>query len=779
MKLLNLLFATLVALISFSQNEIADTMGCNFGDPLLDVEYITHYTNQECTDTCTSTYWIEVLTADVDMIEITGPAGYYHVESGTNMTFASDSMLCPGDYVVVVYSEGMSQLCTDVFTIDTLAMLEYNLSTTNETGVGSCDGTATLDITGGVLPYIITWYDANQTPIPNENGLTIGSLCSGNYYYSVNSSWVGCCDSCPPCIGDSCGEVVFGGSGILNPFTILGPIDLQVLWTIDEMCPFMCDGGVELQATGGTGNYTYTIDWWSQNNGSFYGLCPQSYTATVTDDVGNIATVTFEIYPALQPWVDVVVMGESCDQSCDGYILMNDMMGEIIMWSIDGGVNYSSQNEYYNLCPGVYNLMGINYNGCEIYIGVYTIMEGSSPIVNNIDYTPASSPSSNDACITAINVTGGNPPYAYTIDGNSFSLPLCNLSPGPHTICVVDVNGCYSCEVFNITACDLQLYADGFAESCTWVCDGWAEAYVVGSTGNEVYSWYSSGGSLVSSNSVASDLCPDTYLIEVIDIDGCSVNEIVIVNAAAPINVEVNTEIVGCDYPCNVQATIIASGGTGTFLYSLDGVNWVTDNVFEGLCPDVYIAYAMDENDCVQPFTFIIEELYSEFMVETQVLVETTINPDCLGEILATAQGGAGAYTYSWNDCDGNEIGATAQLQTGFCPGEYYVTVTDALGCSVSSDCDTIFGENGISNIESMEVLVYPNPVSQLLNIEMKNNGNYDLNLIDAQGKLIYHQQFEGKSYQLNIGENQIVKGLYILELQSENKNLIQQIVIE
>lgn len=778
MKLLNLLIAIFIAAISFAQNEIIDTMGCDFGNPSLDVQYVLNYTDQECEDTCTSYYWIDILTADVDMVEITGPFGYYHVESGTNMTFASDSMLCPGDYIVVVYSEGMAQLCTDIFTIDSLTMLDFSLTTTNETGIGSCDGTATLDVTGGVLPYNITWYDANQVPIPNENNITIDSLCSGNYYYSVTSSWVGCCDSCPPCVGDSCGEVVFGGSGILNPFTIMGPIDLQVLFTMDEMCPFMCDGGVELQATGGTGNYTYTVDWWSQSSGAFYGLCPMQYTATVTDDVGNTATAIFEIFPAMEPIVDVVVMNESCNQSCDGYLLMNDQLMTIFYWSIDGGANYTQQNEYYNLCPGTYDLVGLNYNGCEIFIGTYTIAEGSSPGITNIEYTPASSPTSNDACINNFTVEGGSPPYSYTVDGNSFALPLCNLAPGSHTICVVDVNGCLSCEVFVIEACDIQLSTFGTNEMCAGVCDGSAVAAAIGTSGNESYAWYNDNGTMISSTFDVDGLCPGSYIVDVYDVNGCMATETVIIESAIPINIDVSLEVNGCNYPCNYLAIVSASGGVGAFEYSLDGINWSASNMFDGLCPDVYIAYVRDENDCVQLYTFIANETNTELTVVSAAIVDNTTEFACEGELLAIPAGGTEPYTFTWIDCSTNDVVSTTDLATGLCPGQYSVEVVDGIGCSTSSECDTIFGINGTIEL-SQELVIYPNPATDQINIQIGTVNAYSLSLKTLDGKVVYTSSFKGDRTQIDLNDLLLTKGIYLIEISSDLGQFRKRIIIQ
>ena len=54
---------------------------------------------------------------------------------------------------------------------------------------GNCDGTATIDVTGGVPSYTISWNDnLNQTTS------AVANLCSGTYTARVLDAW-GCMDS--------------------------------------------------------------------------------------------------------------------------------------------------------------------------------------------------------------------------------------------------------------------------------------------------------------------------------------------------------------------------------------------------------------------------------------------------------------------------------------------------------------------------------------------------------------------------------------------------------
>lgn len=59
---------------------------------------------------------------------------------------------------------------------------------------------------------------------------------------------------------------------------------------------------------------------------------------------------------------------------------------------------------------------------------------------------------------------------------------------------------------------------------------------------------------------------------------------------------------------------------------------------------------------------------------------------DANGSIDVTATGGTPPYTYAWN------TGATTQDISGLNPGSYNVVVTDANGCSVTSNIFTVSG---------------------------------------------------------------------------------------
>ncbi|MEI6090542.1 MAG: T9SS type A sorting domain-containing protein [bacterium] len=75
----------------------------------------------------------------------------------------------------------------------------------------------------------------------------------------------------------------------------------------------------------------------------------------------------------------------------------------------------------------------------------------------------------------------------------------------------------------------------------------------------------------------------------------------------------------------------------------------------------------------------------------------------------------------------------------------------------------------GIS-VPSKETVLYPNPTSQLLNLEFDKNLDYNVQIIDESGKIIDSFPISN-SYQLNYDTSKLPKGMYILQLNSKSSS--------
>ena len=143
----------------------------------------------------------------------------------------------------------------------------------------------------------------------------------------------------------------------------------------------------------------------------------------------------------------------------------------------------------------------------------------------------------------------------------------------------------------------------------------------------------------------------------------------------------VRVENSGNGSPCDDSATTTVVGGSGSYSYQWDDPGLSTSASLTGLCANTYNVTVTDGNGCTAAGSVVIDE------PDAIVVTTGAIDANCGasdGEVSAGASGGAGGFTYSWQDAASVVIGAGSAL-TGLPAGSYTVTVTDVAGCTVTA----------------------------------------------------------------------------------------------
>jgi hypothetical protein len=200
----------------------------------------------------------------------------------------------------------------------------------------SADGSALISIVEGDAPLKIQW--------PNgQNTLQGTNLKKGTYNVLIT---------------DAHDCVVVQAIDVHAP----PPLQLQVKNQTIPTCNGLCDGQMELEASGGVGVYTY--QWNGKNNALQTQLCSKVYPITVTD--GNSCELNQSIQ-LLQPVpLTVSLLNEilpACKDGCDGSfkVLANGGNGVYSYAWADGGTLDLKDN----ICPGNYNLNVTDQKGCK------------------------------------------------------------------------------------------------------------------------------------------------------------------------------------------------------------------------------------------------------------------------------------------------------------------------------------------------------------------------------------------------------------------------------
>ncbi|MFT6321631.1 MAG: hypothetical protein ACJAT4_002561, partial [Granulosicoccus sp.] len=183
-----------------------------------------------------------------------------------------------------------------------------------------------------------------------------------------------------------------------------------------------------------------------------------------------------------------------------------------------------------------------------------------------------------------------------------------NLEAGVYEVVVSDANNCsetISFEILEPLAIDLGLVGivpvDCFGGST-------GEAMLDASGGNGAFSY--TLNSETNNTGIFENLPAGVYNVEVIDSNGCTaVQEIEIEEPAEllitiiSISSDTGLGTAGSDG----TVTFAGDGGVGSYLYSTDGANFQSGNMFILLEGGEHIGYVQDANGCISQVVFIIE----------------------------------------------------------------------------------------------------------------------------------------------------------------------------
>lgn len=128
-----------------------------------------------------------------------------------------------------------------------------------------------------------------------------------------------------------------------------------------------------------------------------------------------------------------------------------------------------------------------------------------------------------------------------------------------------------------------------------------------------------------------------------------------------------------CNGDCTGEIAASVIGGTPGFQYSLDGVNYFSNNTFTGLCAGNYDVYVQDTNYCLDTTQIIVVDPPPINIVSTSI--DASCFGICDGVLDADVTGGSPPYDYSWSN------GATSPTVPNSCAGFYLIGVTDSDGC--------------------------------------------------------------------------------------------------
>lgn len=389
-------------------------------------------------------------------ITATNGASPYSYNWGNNITSEDRTNLTAGTYTVTV-SDNNSCTATSSSTITQPTLL----NAANTAGTIACFGgttSVTITASGGTTPYTgqlgsFTQAAGQQTyTVTDANGCSAGTIVSLSQPAQLSATAT---NDTIPCGGGSA-TITVSASGGTGPFTGTGNFNVSSAgnynYTVtdangctanasssvvagsgltssftktDVSCNGVCNGVINVTATGGTLPYTYN---WNNalSTANAANLCAGTYTQTVTDDAGCVLVNTYTINEP--PLLTATVVSDTIN--CFG------SMANINVNATGGTAPYSGIGTF-AVTAGTYNYLVTDANGCT----VNTATTITQPTALTITIAAITGSTGSDGIID-IDVQGAIPPYTIECLSNGQSFDTTGLAPGTYSVAITDANGC-------------------------------------------------------------------------------------------------------------------------------------------------------------------------------------------------------------------------------------------------------------------------------------------------------------------------------------------------
>ncbi|MEM9886639.1 MAG: T9SS type A sorting domain-containing protein [Bacteroidota bacterium] len=727
------------------------------GDTLLNLETGTYLVTATDASGCTATTSVEIgepeaLVAEVLVNNVlcagdsTGTAGVNPEGGVTPYEYAwstGDSIqgifdLPAGSYILSVTDARGCETISNFEITESDPIVITEVSITPESAPGADDGMAEISVTGGNGPYTYAWEDgendsATATDLsPGLQDVTVTDVNGCTAVYTVNINEEGCSLSGAVvttdvlCSGEQDGTATVNISGEsgdvdyawsenseLNEATITGLEAgvYAVTVTDDSGCPDIieftidepsaiqlevedvvnldCDGNggtATASASGGTGTLTYA---WStgSNTAMATDLEEGENTVTVTDENGCEATMTVNIERDFGDDFNANVEANdvSCGDASDGSATITVTGGGDFTFDWPAPID-SESNTAEGLAVGEYEVTISDAGGCSTTVTVtiegVPALEALTTVINPVVCRGDSS------AVISTEVQGGTADYSFMWSDGSDDAQLENVAAGTYGLTITDANGCTVELEREVTEPNdtISITIESTNETVENAEDGAARAIASGGTGNYQYAWSFQN----TQQEFIANVPPGEYTVTVTDDNGCEAIATVIIEAAESIcnvqyTLEISTTSASCDDLASGRAEVVSVSEEGTFTYEWS--NGDLTAVADSLTPGEYLVTVTDELGCFVEDSVVITTPDSLELLANVTGIGCEGSND--GSAALEVSGGTAPFSYTWS-IDTLDTSVRDTLAAG----EYFVTVTDANGCTDTLSFAVEIGED-------------------------------------------------------------------------------------
>ena len=647
------------------------------------------------------------------------------------------------------------------------------------------DGSIKVDIISpypsGIDDYVITLFKdvppANQLAqdyVNNGSVITFSDLTAGNYWIRIqNNSSISTYGSC---------WTDYAVDPLINPAEVTIPFQISDYNGYAIKCKGGSDGTLQANPSGGTGVYSTYV--WTPNVSSTnvaVNLSENTYKVKVkdsndcwSDEYNQTLTAPEKLTLGLVSTGGKGGFDVSCLDKTDG-VIVTTVSGGIPEYSY-GWSNGSTTSTLTGIGTGKYNVTVTDVNGCTNVESLNL----SAPMA--IDFTimeisEVKCPGDHSGAFEVQSMLNTIGQIYYSWSSGESGKEITNKAAGTYSVTVSDEQRCsttksktlveplsYSVDI--ITASDYN----GSAISCNGEENGKLATLVRDGDNNittaEYYTWYKNGNEFVAGASHVSldQLTAGFYKVEIEYRNICKVEKTFVLNEPDPVlplisNVSnYNGLPISCYGESDGRIKATANGGTGN-TYTYTWQNGETSADLSNLSAGTYFVTARDVNGCEGTAEKILDDPEP---VNPSISVLSNFSGQPLscydasdGRLKASANGGAGTFTYTWNT---GQIGSDL---IDIKAGNYTLTATDQNGCISTTDT-TILNPVPVKAVIS-DVFNYNN-----YGVRCKGSHDGYIATEGTGGTGIYEFTWQGTSYSDSLYAN-LPAGSYTVTVTDQN----------
>jgi gliding motility-associated-like protein len=561
------------------------------------------------------------------------------------------------------------QPCTQCPTITVVVNAQNNVSCN-----GLSNGSATVSATGGNGAITYTWQPGNLS------GASQNNLAAGTYTVTARDADL--------CTGTT-------------TVTITQPSAIVINASTQNTTCGNNNGSINLTTSGGSGTYTYS---WNPNvssTSSASNLAAGPYTIIVNDGACSQQT-TINVASSSNPVINTISSTpETCSGDNNGTVTASASGGSGTLtytWQ-QGNLSGATQN---NLAPNTYTVTVTDANNCSVQQSV-TVAAGPDCCNLLVTANVTSSTCGNADGSIQLTVTNGSGNYSYSWAGGSGTLS--NIIAGTYSVTITDLD-VPNCSVdTSFTVSDSNgptLTITNVVNPTCGASDGSLTANLSGGTPPYVVTVDTGGTPIVVNlpfaiNAPVADLPAGTVSVTVQDGNNCTVfSSVTLIEPSNCCEITVSAAIINstCN-ESNGSILLTVNNGTGNYTFSWASGNNELNNIGAG-------TYSVTIIDVDAPVFCSIDTSFNVSDADGPSINSiSAVNETCAGlnngQVNASATGGTGILTYTWQP--GNLNGAS---QIGLTPGIYTLIVSDQNGCEDSQQVTVVAGSGPqiiVSNI--------------------------------------------------------------------------------